>query len=38
MKEDKTENDGKNINVITFVYGKRDWVNILKETPLNEIL
>jgi len=27
-----------NINFITFMYGRRDWANIIKELPLNEIL
>ena len=32
------EEDINNINFITFLYGKRDWANIIKELPLNEIL
>ncbi|MCL2185498.1 MAG: type II toxin-antitoxin system RelE/ParE family toxin [Treponema sp.] len=38
IEEDEAEKDKKNINVITFMYSKRDWINILKETPLNEII
>jgi toxin ParE1/3/4 len=30
--------DDKNINVITFMYSKRDWVNIIKEIPLDDIM
>ena len=32
------EEDINNINFITFMYGKRDWANIIKELPLNEII
>ena len=27
-----------NINVITFMYNKRDWINIIKGLPLDEIM
>jgi len=32
------EEDTNNINFITFMYGRRDWTNIIKELPSNEIL
>ncbi|WP_461256251.1 type II toxin-antitoxin system RelE/ParE family toxin [Treponema sp. R80B11-R83G3] len=32
------EEENKNINVITFMYSKRDWVNIVKEIPFDEII
>jgi hypothetical protein len=32
------EEDVKNINAITFMYSKRDWINILKEISFNEIM
>jgi plasmid stabilization system protein ParE len=32
------EEDKKIINVIRFMYNKRDWINILKEKPIKEIL
>jgi plasmid stabilization system protein ParE len=31
------DDDNKRIKIIRFLYGKRDWINILKETPLDEI-
>jgi plasmid stabilization system protein ParE len=30
--------DEENINIITFMYGKRDWINILKDMSLEEIM
>jgi len=30
--------DNKHIKIIRFLYGKRDWINILKETHLEEIM
>ena len=38
IEENEAKNEIKNINLITFMYSKRDWVNILKKTPLNEIM
>jgi len=32
------DDDNKHIKVIRFLYCKRDWINILKETPLDEIM
>ena len=32
------EEENSNINIITFMYNKRDWVNIVKEIPLDEIM
>jgi len=32
------EEENKNLNVITFMYSKRDWVNIVKDIPLDEIM
>jgi len=32
-----TENK-RNVNVISFMYNKRDWINILKEKSLREIM
>ena len=32
------EEDNNIVNVITFMYSKRDWINILKELPLDEII
>ena len=32
------ENDKKNVNILRFMYGKRDWMNILKEKPINELM
>ena len=28
----------KCVSIIRFMYNKRDWINILKEKPLNEIM
>jgi plasmid stabilization system protein ParE len=30
--------DDKYVNVISFMYNKRDWINILKEKSLDEIM
>ncbi|MCL2801146.1 MAG: type II toxin-antitoxin system RelE/ParE family toxin [Treponema sp.] len=32
------EEDDNIVNLITFMYSKRDWINILKELPLDEII
>ena len=32
------EEENNNINVITFMYNKRDWENIIKEIPLDDIM
>jgi len=32
------ENGSNNVNIITFMYNKRDWINILKEISLEEIM
>jgi len=32
------ENNKKNVNILRFMYGKRDWMNILKEEPIKEIM
>jgi len=32
------EEENNNINIITFMYNKRDWVNIVKNIPLDEII
>jgi toxin ParE1/3/4 len=32
------EEEANNINAITFMYNKRDWANIIKEMPLDEIM
>jgi plasmid stabilization system protein ParE len=32
------DDDNKRINIIRFLYGKRDWINILKEKSLDEIM
>jgi len=32
------EEENKILNVITFMYSKRDWVNIVKELPFDEII
>jgi len=32
------EEEIKNLNIITFMYNKRDWVNIVKDIPLDEIM
>ena len=32
------EEENKNLNIITFMYNKRDWVNIVKDIPLDEIM
>ena len=32
------EEDNKYINAISFMYNKRDWINILKEKSLDEIM
>ncbi|MDR0877981.1 MAG: type II toxin-antitoxin system RelE/ParE family toxin [Treponema sp.] len=32
------EEDKDRVNAIRFLYNKRDWINILKESDLNEIL
>jgi toxin ParE1/3/4 len=32
------DNDNERIKIVRFVYGKRDWINILKETPLDETM
>ena len=38
IENDTMEDGEKNINVITFMYNKRDWINILRETPLDKIM
>ena len=38
IEEDKIKGGRKNINIITFMYSKRDWVSILRKTPLDEIM
>jgi len=32
------EEDENKINIITFMYSKRDWINILKDLPFDEIM
>ena len=32
------DDENKHIKIIRFLYGKRDWINILKETSLDEIM
>ena len=32
------EEDENNVNIITFMYNKRDWINIIKEIPLDDIM
>jgi hypothetical protein len=32
------DDDNKDIKIIRFLYSKRDWINILKETSLDEIV
>jgi toxin ParE1/3/4 len=32
------EEENNNLNVITFMYSKRDWINIVKDIPLDEIM
>jgi len=32
------EEDNKYINAISFMYNKRDWINILKEKSLDEMM
>ena len=38
IEEDENDKDNKYINVISFMYNKRDWINILKEKSLDEIM
>jgi len=35
---EEDDKDNKYVNVISFMYKKRDWINILKEKPLDEIM
>jgi hypothetical protein len=32
------EENKRIINIIRFMYNKRDWINILKEKPIEEIM
>jgi len=32
------EEENNTINVITFMYSKRDWANIIKEIPFDKIM
>ena len=35
---EENDEDNKYVNVISFMYNKRDWINILKEKTLDEIM
>ena len=35
---EEDEKEIKDINIITFMYSKRDWIKILSEKPLNKIM
>ena len=32
------DNNNKNINLISFMYNKRDWINILKEINMKDVM
>ena len=32
------ENNKRTVNILRFMYCKRDWMNILKEKPINELM
>ena len=38
IEENEGDKDNKYINVISFMYNKRDWINILKEKIVDEIM
>ena len=38
IEEDAKNKTSKFVNLISFMYNKRDWMNILKNTDVNEIM
>jgi len=38
IEEDKNDDNKKYVNLISFMYSKRDWMNILKNIDIKEIM